>query len=379
VRRLLRFAPVVFCSCAFFRQLAGTNTVDLEKADVRSMGVDLRKQQKTICPRERVQMAVFMDVVLSGDKEAKKVETWQGKGGNKNGRLDFEEFAFASSAGRFDRDGWFFPNDSLLATVSREIEIKTVYKRRPDKFTLVTTYKPDYDCIKQTGRDGEAGSAGATGAAGMNGSQGSDGAYTTTYNPPTTPGGISTTTTTQGPGGNGGNGTNGGPGGNGGVGAPGPRLTVSVALVKTTFYDKLVAVRITGDVDDLLLFPPEVVLSVHANGGAGGSGGNGGHGGQGGAGGSGNPPGSRGADGANGPGGAGGAGGAGGEIDLFFDAAHEADLRAAIDAQAKAGPGGAGGSGSGGGGRGRDGPQGRVTWRPADVHQSFGYDGMSVL
>jgi hypothetical protein len=187
VRRVLRFAPVMLSACAFFRQLAGTNTIDLEKADVRAMGVDIRKQQKTICPRERVQMAVFMDVVLGGEKETKKVETWQ-REGDRNGRVDFDEFAFASAAGTFDRRGWFSPDASLLATVGREIEIKTVLKRRPDKFTLVTTYKPDYDCIKSTGRDGAEGSAGAAGAAGMDGAQGSDGAYPTTYNPPTTPG-----------------------------------------------------------------------------------------------------------------------------------------------------------------------------------------------
>src|SRR5579859_3318395 len=59
-------------ACAFFRQLFGANTIDLEKADVRTMGVDIRKAQKTICPRERVQMAVFVDVVLEGEKEVKK-------------------------------------------------------------------------------------------------------------------------------------------------------------------------------------------------------------------------------------------------------------------------------------------------------------------
>ncbi len=51
--------------CGFFRRLAGNDTISLEKADVRSMAVDLRKEQKTICPREPVQMAVFAEIVFS--------------------------------------------------------------------------------------------------------------------------------------------------------------------------------------------------------------------------------------------------------------------------------------------------------------------------
>src|SRR4051812_19503600 len=48
--------------CGFFRRLAGNDTVDLKKAQVESMSVDLRRAQKTICPREAVQMAVFAKV-----------------------------------------------------------------------------------------------------------------------------------------------------------------------------------------------------------------------------------------------------------------------------------------------------------------------------
>src|SRR5215471_13390333 len=94
--------------CGFFKQLAGTNTVDLEKAEVKKMGVDIRKQQKTICPREEVQMAIFADVVLDGDKETKSFETWQGRAGaNKNDKIEFTEFAFQSDQGTVAaEDGW---------------------------------------------------------------------------------------------------------------------------------------------------------------------------------------------------------------------------------------------------------------------------------
>ena len=61
-------------SCVVFRSLAGKNTLDLEGADVRSMGVDIRKREKTICPRERVQMAVFADLVLKVRAGAYSVE-----------------------------------------------------------------------------------------------------------------------------------------------------------------------------------------------------------------------------------------------------------------------------------------------------------------
>jgi hypothetical protein len=66
--------------CGFFKQLAGSNTLDLEKAEVKSMAVDVRKPQKTICPREDVQMAIFAEIALEGEKQAKQFETWQGRG-----------------------------------------------------------------------------------------------------------------------------------------------------------------------------------------------------------------------------------------------------------------------------------------------------------
>ncbi len=366
-----RFLPVftvglVVAGCGFLKSLVGRNTLDLEGANIKTMGVDIRKQQKTICPRERVQMAVFADVVLKDESEVKKVETWQGgAGANENGKLDFVDFAFASSEGSFDAAGWFTPDPDVVATAGKEFDLKTVYRRQPDKFSFTTTYKPDYNCIHSGGGAGQSGSSGASGSAGSAGDSGATGSSTS--------GGSR--------GGDGGQGQNGAPGSQGGVG---PDLALYATYVKTPFYDKLVAVRIEGSDKDLLLFPPEQKLTISARGGSGGSGGNGGPGGHGGNGGSGNPPGDGGRGGNGGNGANGGGGGAGGHIELVVDARFPeiADLfeldvsggeGGAPGAAGPAGQGGSGGSsmGTGGqsassGGEGTTGSAGQAGARGAD-------------
>lgn len=322
--------------CGFFRRLAGNDTISLEKADVRSMAVDLRKEQKTICPREPVQMAVFAEIVLEGDKSAKQVETWAGHDGvNKNDKLDFVDFAFHSEQGKFDRDGWFAPNPSVLATVGKEFEIKSVFRRRPDKFSFTTTYKPEYSCIKSGGGGAAAGHAGETGSGGSAGKTGAGGS----------------TSSAGGPGGDGGPGS---AGGTGGDGAAGPRLTAFATLVKTPFYDRLVAIRISGDTEDFLLVPDGQAITIVASGGAGGDGGHGGSGGSGGAGGGGNPGGQGGRGGIGGPGGNGGNGGPGGAIDLVYDARF-AELAGQIRLEVSGGRAGSAGVGGQGGAAGRGG------------------------
>ncbi|MBX3199275.1 MAG: collagen-like protein [Labilithrix sp.] len=332
-RALLALVLVASVSgCGFFRRLAGNDTISLEKAEVKSMAVDLRRQQKTICPREPVQMAVFAEVVLDGDKSAKQLETWAGRDANKNDKLDFVDFAFHSEQGKFDRDGWFAPNPNLLATVGKEFEIRSVFKRRPDKFSFTTTYKPDYACI--TGAGGSA-SPGASGSDGSQGASGKDGA-------------SGSTSSAGGAGGDGGSGTGGGAGGDG---APGPHLTAFATVVKTPFYDRLVAISLEGDTQDFLLVPEGQPVTLRANGGAGGSGGHGGAGGQGGRGGGGNPGGAGGKGGQGGPGGNGGNGGNGGTIDLVYDARF-ADLASQIRLDVSGGSAGSGGGGGHGGGTG---------------------------
>jgi hypothetical protein len=156
--------------CHFWNRLWGKDSVDLSKADVQSMSVDIRKDRKTICPREQVQMAVFADIVPEGEKDKKSVETWAGRGSvNKNDKMDFVDFAFHSEQGAFDETGWFAPDHNLLSTTDKEFEIKTVFKRRPDKFSFTTKYKPDYQCIKGGGKGGQAGAEGSGGSGGSGG------------------------------------------------------------------------------------------------------------------------------------------------------------------------------------------------------------------
>lgn len=371
-RALLAFFSLALPLVGACRALLGRDTIDLQGVEVKSMGVDIRKRQKTICPRERVQMAVFADIVKEAGKPPVQVETWAGDG-SRNGKLDFADFAFRSADGSFDAEGWFRPRSDLRATLARELVITTAYRRQPTKFTFETRFKPDYDCISDTGSDGAPGSAGTDGAQGSSGTQGSAGI--TTYSSGT--GGFGSKSQ-QGPGGKGGDGGRGQPGGPGGPGHAGPRITIHLAMVKTPFYERLIAAHVSGDVNDLLLYPPERKLRVHANGGPGGRGGNGGEGGPGGMGGSGSPPGMQGSKGAQGQGGTGGPGGRGGHVELFFDPRFEAELLAGVAAEVSAGAGGPGGSG--GGGAGPSGEPGRVDKRAADVRGRFAeISGITVL
>jgi hypothetical protein len=316
--------------CAALRRLAGNDTINLEKAEVKTMSVDIRRQQKTICPRDPVQMAIFADVVLDGDKAAKPVETWAGKTGvNKNDKLDFADFAFQSDQGQFDRDGWFAPNPDLLTTAGKEFAIKSVYRRRPDKFSFTTTYKPDYSCIKEGGKGGTAGAEGPSGSDGQSGKGGASGS----------------SSSAGGEGGDGGSGTS---GGSGGDGSAGPKLTVYATLVKTAFYERLIAISIDGDQNDFLLVPEGQPITIQALGGSGGVGGHGGRGGSGGSGGSGNPGGRGGKGGQGGNGGNGGNGGPGGTIEYVYDTTHP-ELKTAIKLDVSGGAPGPSGSGGGAG------------------------------
>lgn len=374
--------------CAALRSLAGRNTQSLEHAEVLGMSVDLRKTEKTICPREAIQMAVFAEVVLSGERAPKQLETWQGgPDANRNGKLEFDEFAFHSEQGKFDELGYFHPNPDVLASVSEPFALTTAFRRRPDKFTFQTTYKPDYRCISRVGGDGDGGVAGIAGVVGASGESGSGGSSTSA----------------------GSSGRDGQPGGNGssgGDGAGGPRLTVYATLVKTAFYDRLIAVSVEGSARDFVLLHPDATLTVVARGGDGGPGGSGGRGGDGGQGGSGNPPGSGGRGAQGGVGGSGGRGGPGGTVELIVDERFAELLervrvdvdggRAGLPGEAgQGGRAGRGGSGLGGaasaadgsegatgqaGSPGSEGPRGSTTRRAGDVGARFaGVAGITVL
>lgn len=319
--------------CGVFQTLAGKRTVDLEGAEVKSMGVDLRQERKTICPGSRVQLAVFAEVVRDGKKES--LETWHGDPAraNRNGKLDFKEFAFHSEQGTFDEDGYFHANPDVLVTVATEFQIKTVYKRQPDKFSFATSYKPDYECITQIGGAGMPGAMGQPGQRGQNGASGRSGGD-------------------EERGEDGQDGGHGGNAGDGSDGGPGPRIVARATMVKTPFYDRLIAVRVEGG--PLLLAHPGRQIALVASGGHGGGGGPGGDGGNGGSGGNGNPGGNGGNGGNGANGGNGGNGGPGGSIELTLDTRFS-ELQQGVVAIASAGrggPGGGAGNGGGGGGSG---------------------------
>jgi len=331
MRRFCMFAAALALGgCSFLKSIVGADTVSLENAKVDSMSVDIRKKQKTICPRAPVQMAVFIEANLEGEEKKQSFETWSGTGMvNKNDKLSFDDFAFHSEQGDFDEDGWFQPNPDLLATIDREFELTTAFKRRPDKFTFDTSYKPEYSCIEGAVAQAAGGPSGSGGDRGKSGDSGRSGSSTQA-------------------GGDGSAGGQGGPGSNGGAGAGGQAIRGYVTKVRTKFYDELIAIKLTGAVDDFLLLPARKKMTIVSMGGPGGSGGPGGGGGDGGSGASGNPGGSGGEGGPGGNGGNGGPGGVGGSIQLVIDAAFP-DLADRFQLEAPGGPGGsAGPAGSGG-------------------------------
>jgi hypothetical protein len=367
--------------CKVFRRLAGRDTIMLDEYNVQAMSVDIRKELKTICPLESTQMAVFIAAThLDEPGAVQNLETWYGSGRN-NDTLDFANFAFHSEQGEFDESGYFHPAGGVIPTIAREFEIDIVLKKQPDKFSFHAAYKPDYRCI---GGSNHGGAAGVSGNDGMSGIAGMTGAY----------GG-------EGPGGDGTDGGTGGDGGDGQAGQDGDHVRMWATLVRTPFYDKLIAVKGQASSGEfLLLAHPEQSLLVTADGGAGGHGGAGGCGGRGGDGGSGKPGGGAGNGGHGGSGGNGGAGGNGGTVELIFDPRFP-ELKGQVHLNAAAGPGGAGGnSGYGGspgstgiggaqGSRGSDGnpgqsgppgSSGRATVTAGDAASAFtGIPGLELL
>ncbi len=331
-------ASSVLGGCGFLKSLVGKNSVDLSEAQMQKMSASLRKADTaTICPREKVQLIVSADVILKGDKQAKHLETYEGgANANKNDKMEFSDFMFTSNNGQFDQFGFLTPNHDLLASTDKEFEVVTAFKREPQKFVVTNKYKPSYDCIKNAGTGGKDGDDGAAGQKGEDGQAGQSG-------------GVDNV---------GGNGSAGGPGnggGSGGDGAAGPNVVAYATLVKTPFYDKLVAIKITGDTEDFVLVPVDHPISILANGGSGGAGGNGGSGGRGGGGGGGVSGGDGGSGGVGGQGGSGGRGGPGGQIELVFDSAHP-ELASQIKLDATGGEAGSAGEGGSGGEGGSAGP-----------------------
>ncbi len=215
--------------CAAYRQIVGEDTVSLQNAEVQRMEVDIRRPVKRICPREPVQMWVTVDARLEGQSSVTRIETWGGDPKvRRNGKLDFGNFAFASRQGTFDEFGFFLPNGDMLATVEGGFEIQTALRYRPERFTESRRYEPEYSCVRTAGGVGESGTSGSSGDGGSSGYDGREGSSGAAGSP-------------------------GGSGGPGGPGRPGPRFQAFATYVRTRFYPRLLAIRIEGEVRDLVL------------------------------------------------------------------------------------------------------------------------------
>jgi hypothetical protein len=332
---ILALALLPLAGCAqIFGAISNSATkakaVNMDNWEVLKMTVDIRQDDKRICPGQPVQMIATADLKHKKRDKTKTVTTSEGERQQVN-KLEFSLFDFSSEQGAFNEFGVFAPNPSVLATAVSGFEVQTKYLREPSRFSFTNSYKPSYDCITSAGAFGPGGPSGSSGSMGSSGSSGSGGSSSE-------PGGSG------GAGGPGGDGTDGGPGGQG------LTLTAYATVVKTPHYPHLVLLKITGDVEDVVMFDPKKSLQLSASGGAGGSGGSGGSGGRGGSGASGWPGGNGGAGGAGGRGGIGGPGGPGGRLTLVYDERFP-ELATAIVLDASGGPGGyAGSAGSGGDG-----------------------------
>jgi hypothetical protein len=330
-------ALLALAGCAAYRQLVGTDTVSLEQAEVLRMEVELRRPVKTICPREPVQMRVTVDARFPGQSSVTRIDTWEGGPDvRRNGKLDFANFEFTSPHGTFDDFGFFRPVGDVLPTVEGGFTLRTALRSRPDRFTETRGYAPDYSCIRT------AGGAGAPGDGGHSGSDGSSG-YIGREGSAGEPGGP------------------GQPGSPGGPGGAGPRIQAFATYARTRFYPRLIAVRIEGDVRDLVLAVPDQEFVLLAAGGPGGPGGNGGRGGSGGDGGRGRTGRNGGSGGIGGPGGSGGPGGDGGRggaLEVVYDGRFP-ELGRLLRLEVSGGPGGPGGGGGSAGSGGDGGSGGR--------------------
>ncbi len=352
---LLTTTVLVGPACGLFGIFGKATEANMDKWEVQKMTVDIRQEQKAICPGQNVQLAVFADAKHKKRKDkTKQLQTANGTAElGRMGKMGFDEFKFETTDGTIDEKGFFHANPDVVATVDG-FEIRTTYLRAPEKFAFVNEYKPTYDCMTQSGAVGAGGDGGSSGVSGDNGQMGSGGS-------------------SDRGGSDGGDGAPGGPGGDGRDGGAGPAVVAYATMVKTSLHDRLVMVKVTGGTEDVVLFHPENRFVISAAGGMGGPGGSGGSGGN---------------------------GGAGGSVTLIYDAAFP-ELANMISLDASGGPGGpagspgsagnagskgsalgegatSGASGTGGtqgaeGTSGQDGPAGVVEARAEDVSEAFAF------
>ena len=333
-------------ACSAARQIAGIDTVYLDKAEVLELATQIDSPVQRICPRAPVQMTISVIAKWPGQPAPVRLDTWRGgPGTRRNGMLDFRNFAFGSERGRFDEMGWFYPDPDVLTALDRGFDLDVALQNPLAAQSQKLHFDADFSCIAGAGTPGGPGAFGGSGGSGDSGRDGHDHA--------------------DGDGQHGSDGGFGGPGGPGGRGQDGPRYRAYATYLRTSSNEQFVALRLEGDIGDFVLAPMDRPLTLIAAGGPGGAGGSGGYGGSGGNGGDAanegkdgrNGRGGRGGEGGDGGfGGDGGDGGDGGSIELIYDSRYP-ELADLIRLEVGGGPGGPGGSG-GSGGSGGDGGKG---------------------
>ena len=159
--------------CHFWNRLWGKDTVDLAKADVQ---VDERRHPQGA--EDHLPARAGPDGRLrrghprgrQGEEERRDVGRARQRQQERQARL--RRLRLPLRAGRVRRGGVVRAQRRACSRpTDKEFEIKTVYKKRPDKFSFTTKYKPDYQCIKGGGKSGQAGTPGSSGPRGQRGAR----------------------------------------------------------------------------------------------------------------------------------------------------------------------------------------------------------------
>jgi hypothetical protein len=318
-------APLVLAGCFGYasppHEHRAPKLRDIAQAKILELKVQLYKQPG-LCPGKEAKL--YADATVQWPRRRPVARTI----GNEPDSLHPSAFSVQGALVKGDINAHLFPDPDVLKSVENGFDATIIYTPEP-RFTFKLSFPPEYSCFNGFFDGGAGGGGGTGGDSGEIGDVGIDG-------------------------------RDGDPGGDGGHGGNGGRVTAYVTLVKTHYYDRLLAVFAN---DRFFLAPADRKIVFGASGGAGGGGGAGGHGGRGG-----NQHtqsqdnvdsngskttvivgiGRAGNGGGGGNGGNGGDGGNGGEVDVTYDG-DLPELLDLIEVDVSGGTAGSGGSGGGAG------------------------------
>jgi hypothetical protein len=299
-------------SCGFFSNLTGNLggaggaafATNMEKYEVESIDIVFPGNDGTWCPTASAPFTITAQAHKKknpGQLETLETMAEGASAKEARGKMDLTEFAMESRGGKI-ASGVFTASSNPFETLLG-FDVRATY--RNDKTKVVEKhFDPVYTCITSVGGSGTPGMAGEDGFSGDDAGSG------------------------------------GGAGGAGGQGGPGPRLIAHVTVVRTPKHDKLGLLKVSGELEQTVLFDLSTSITVSARGGEGGFGGRGGDGA------TGSDP--QGSGGPGGPGGSGGPGGDGGEVVVIVDQRFP-ELGQIIGIDVSGGSPGSGGDGGNGG------------------------------